>query len=37
MGLKRFKGSEVKGFRAQWSENIEPQNIEYRMLNIEGK
>ncbi len=25
------------GFRGQRSENREPQNIEYRMLNIEGK
>jgi len=24
-------------FRSQGSENREPQNIEYRMLNIEGK
>jgi hypothetical protein len=39
-----FKGSQVQGFKAlvsevrsQMSENREPQNIEFRMLNIEGK
>jgi hypothetical protein len=36
MGIKRFR-VQGSGFRVQWSENIEPQNIEYRMLNIEGK